>query len=136
MSLLLEDIIEFLVANKLYDGLAKDAFWDKMPDEPNRCIALFEYQGLEDLPWETDATHRSVQVVCRNSTASGAKTDVTQVYNLINSCLEEDSRIDFNGRFTQTVLRQTPFKIDEDEKNRVTYGFNMGITTSTDMIGG
>lgn len=131
MSLLLEDILTEFVDNTLYNGMGLDAFWDKMPASPDRCIAVYEYTGLPEVPYE-EAVHRSVQVVCRNSSASLAKIDAERVHEFIVTRLDETGRIDFNGRFTQTTLRQTPFKIDEDDLNRVQFGFNMGITTSRD----
>lgn len=131
MSLLLEDILTELVDQGLYTGLGKDAFWDKMPAMPDRCITLYEYTGLPEVPYE-EAVHRSVQVTCRNTSASLAKTDAERVHEFIVSSLDETGRIDYNSRFTQTSLRQTPFKIDEDDNTRVIFGFNMGITTSRD----
>ena len=132
MSYLLKDIIEFIASNDLCEGAAIDAFWDKLPDLPDDCLALFEYASDVERPWDKDTMHRSVQIIFRAPTASKAKAKATQVYNLINDSLDEAGRIDYNGRFSQTTLRQTPFKIDEDAKARVFYGFNMGITTSID----
>lgn len=131
MSLLLEDILEEIVNQGIYNGLGLDAFWDKMPSSPDRCLVVYEYTGLPEVPYES-AVHRSVQVTCRNTSASLAKADAERVHEFIVTSLEEDGRIDFNGRFTQTSLRQTPFKIDEDDRSRVIFGFNMGITTSRD----
>lgn len=131
MSLLLEDILEELVNQGFYNGLGLDAFWDKMPSSPDRCLVVYEYTGLPEVPYES-AVHRSVQVTCRNTSASLAKIDAERVHEFIVTSLEEDGRIDFNGRFTQTSLRQTPFKIDEDDRSRVIFGFNIGITTSRD----
>ena len=132
MSYLLEDIIQFLADADACEGAAKDAFWDKLPDAPDECIALFEYTSEGERPWDKETMHRSVQIIFRAQTAAKAKAKATQVYNLINDSLDEAGRIDYNGRFSQTTLRQTPFKVDEDEKARVVYGFNMGITTSID----
>lgn len=132
MSLLLEDMLTFLVDNGICKGLGEDAFWDKLPDSPDSCIAVFEYEGMAEMPYETDALHRSVQIVCRASTASSAKATATRVHNLIRSSLDETGKIIYNGRFTQTSIRQAPFKLNEDKKARVTYGFNLGITTSED----
>ena len=131
MSLLLEDILTELVSQELYIDLGIDAFWDKMPSSPDRCLTLYEYTGLPEVPYE-EAVHRSVQVTCRNTSASLAKADAERVHSFIVTSLDEAGRIDFNGRFTQTSLRQTPFKIDEDDLSRVIFGFNMGITTFID----
>lgn len=131
MSLLLEDILAELVNAELYNGPGLDAFIDKMPSSPDRCIVLYEYTGLPEVPYE-EAVHRSVQIVCRNSSSSLAKTDADRVHEFIVTSLDETGRLDYNGRFTQTSIRQTPFKIDEDDLCRVQFGFNIGVTTSRD----
>lgn len=133
MSLLLEDMLTFLVDNGICTGLGEDAFWDKLPDNPDSCIAIFEYEGMAEVPYEPDAIHRSVQIVCRAPTAASAKATATRVHNLIRSSLDETGKVVYNGRFTQTSIRQAPFKLNEDKKSRVTYGFNLGITTSEDL---
>lgn len=135
MSLLLEDILQFLVDNRLYQGLGVDAFWDKMPDSPDSCVVAYEYMGFAEVPYE-EAVHRSIQIVCRETSASLAKASVTKVHNLIRSSLDETGAIYYNGRFTQTSIRQAPFKLNEDSKNRVTFCFNLGITTCEDTLGG
>ena len=135
MSLLLEDLLQFFVDNNLYKGLGVDAFWDKLLDKPDSCIVVFEYTGFAEVSYEP-AVHRSVQVVCREPSASLAKASVTKVHNLIRSSLDETGVIYLNGRFTQTSIRQTPFKLNEDKESRVTYGFNLGITTTEDELGG
>lgn len=132
MALLLEDILQEFANQGFYSGLAIDCFWDKMPDEPNSCVVAFEYYSEPDVPWEDAAVHRSVQLVFRESSASLAKAAATRVYNYLRSSLDETGKLFFNGRFTQTSLRQTPFKLDEDDRGRVVYGFNMGITTARD----
>lgn len=131
MSLLLEDILQYFVDNGICKGIGVDAFWDKLPEAPDSCIAVFEYEGMPVEPYEP-AVHRSVQVICREPSAILAQTTALRAFRLIQSSLDESGRIDFNGRFTQTSLRQTPFKLDEDESNRVVYGFNMGVTTEND----
>lgn len=133
MKLLLEDILQELCSANLCAALGEDCFWDKLPDSPDSCIAVFEYNSESDVPYENDAVHRSVQLVCRESTAISAKAKVTRVYDYIRSTLDETGVMYFNERFTQTSLRQTPFKLDEDDRSRVIYGFNMGITTARDI---
>lgn len=131
MSLLLEDMLAAFTEANLYNGAGLDAFIDKMPANPDRCIVLYEYTGLPEVPYE-EAVHRSVQIVCRNSSSHLAKTDADSVHEFIVTSLDETGRLDYNGRFTQTSIRQTPFKIDEDDLGRVQFGFNIGVTTSRD----
>lgn len=131
MSLLLEDILTEFATQQLYSALGTDLFWDKMPDMPDRCLVVYEYTGLPEVPYE-DAVHRSVQIVCRNVSTTLVKADIERVHDFLVTSLDEAGRIDFNTRFAQVSIRQTPFKIDEDERNRVLFGFNIGITTSRD----
>ena len=131
MGFLLDDIALFLTEHGLCKGLGVDIFTDKLPDSPDECYVLFEYDGAPEVPYE-QAVQRNVQLICRATSAIQAKTNATSVHNLIKQSLDETGRIDYNGRFTQTTLRQTPFKLDEDEKNRVVFGFDMGMTTSID----
>lgn len=132
MSLLLQDILEYLVDNELCEAVGTDAFMDKRPDQPDTCFTIYEYEGMAEAPYETVATHRSVQLTYRAPTAAEAKVGITKAHNLIRSSLDETGVIYFNGRFTQTSIRQTPFKLLEDSNARVVYGFNMGITTEED----
>lgn len=124
-------MIQFFTDHNLCEGLGIDAFWDKLPDTPDNCIAIFEYTGFLEEPWEP-TVHRNVQIICRAPSAINAKANATRLHNLIKSSMDETGRIDFNDRFTQTTIRQTPFKINEDDKSRVVFGFNLGITTAID----
>lgn len=133
MALLLEDILQEFVLQGFYEGLGIDLFYDKMPDQPDRCLVVYEYAGLPEVPYE-QAVHRSVQIVCRNTSTTLVKADIERVHTFIFNSLDEAGRIDFNGRFTQSTIRQTPFKIDEDDRTRVLFGFNIGVTTCRDTI--
>ena len=103
MSLLLEDILQFLVDKKLYQGLGVDAFWDKLPDKPDTCVVAYEYSGFAEVPYE-EAVHRSIQIVCLEPSASLAKASATRVHNFIRSSLAETGVIYFNCRFTQARI--------------------------------
>ncbi len=131
MALLLEDILTEFVSQGICEGLGVDAFWDKMPAEPSKCLCVYEYSGLPEVPYE-DAVHRSVQIVCRNTSTALVKSDIERVHEFLVTSLDEAGRLDFNGRFSQVSIRQTPFKLDEDDRARVLFGFNIGITTQRD----
>lgn len=124
---LLLDIITYLTNNKIVEGDGVDAFRDFTPDEPDNVVVLNEYQGSPPLFYE-ESVHRSVQVCVRNIDADIARATALKIYKLMQS---KNSVINFTeDRWGQVSLRQPPFKIDMSEKERTTYSFNMGITTT------
>ena len=126
---LLEDLISYCVSNSLLVGDGEDAFRDFLPESPDACVAFIEYSGSPVHP-VLDYVHRSVQVVVRCADAESAHTKASQLCNIFKS-QTESLRIDFSETtWGQVYIRQTPFRIDQDESDRVIYGFNLGITTN------
>ena len=126
---LLEDIIKYLTSLHIVEGDGIDAYRDFMPDKPDNIMALYEYKGDPVLP-HTDVVHRSVQVVVRNKSVKAA---VQKAMQLCSAFIKSDEaqRINFTlYRWGQVHVRQTPIKIKQDDKGRVYYGFNLGITTT------
>lgn len=128
---LLEDIVEYLKSNGLVEGDGVDTFRDFQPEAPDNIISLHEYKGDPVSPY-TEVVHRSVQVIVRNTSAAAAKNKADQVFKAFRNH-DETQRIDFTTtRWGQVHIRQAPIKIKQDDKNRIHYGFNLGITTTTD----
>ena len=126
---LLLDIVNFLTNNSIVQGDGVDTFRDFTPEAPDFLVALHEYKGDPAVPYDP-AVHRSVQVTARDKNADIARTKALQIYNALYS---ENLIVHFTSdRWGQVYLRQTPFKISQDENGRVTYGFNVGITTTTE----
>lgn len=126
---LLQALIEYakVQGQPVEDGV--NAFRDFLPDEPDDCIALFEYLGDPVSPF-IECRHRSVQVVCRAADADAAREKAFDIQKIFEA-ETESLRIDFTDTlWGQVYIRQSPFKLDQDEQNRVLYGFNLGITTN------
>lgn len=124
---LLLDIVTFLTNNNIVQGDGIDAFRDFMPDSPDNVVALHEYKGDPPVHYDT-AVHRSVQVSVRNKDADEARLKCLSIFKLLQS---DNLIINFTpDRWGQVHLRQPPFKLRHDEKDRVTYAFNFGITTT------
>ena len=124
---LLLDIVTFLADNKIVQGDGVDAFRDFTPEAPDSLVALHEYKGDPAVHYDP-SVNRSVQVTVRDKDADVARQKALNIYKLLTS----DNLI---GQFTpdrwgQVHLRQPPFKIGQDDNDRVTYGFNIGITTT------
>lgn len=124
---LLLDIVTFLADNGVVQGDGVDAFRDFTPEAPDSLVALHEYKGDPAVAYDPNV-HRSVQVTARDKDADVARQKALRVYKLLTS---DNLIIQFTpDRWGQVYLRQPPFKIGQDDNDRVTYGFNIGITTT------
>lgn len=124
---LLLDIVTFLADNKIVQGDGVDAFRDFTPEAPDSLVALHEYKGDPAVHYDPNV-NRSVQVTVRDKDADVARQKALNIYKLFMS---DNLIVQFTpDRWGQVHLRQPPFKIGQDDNDRVTYGFNIGITTT------
>ena len=126
---LLEALVTYGVAKGVLVGDGEDSFRDFMPEAPDNVIVFHEYAGDPVSPF-TDSVHRSVQVKVRSKSATLARAKAWQLIGIFRSA-SESLRVDFtDSLWGQVYIRQTPFKISQDESNRTVYCFNLGITTN------
>ena len=124
---LLLDIVTFLADNKIVQGDGVDAFRDFTPEAPDSLVALHEYKGDPAVFYDQNV-NRSVQVTVRDKDADVARQKALNIYKLLTS---DNLIVQFTpDRWGQVHLRQPPFKIGQDNNDRVTYGFNIGVTTT------
>lgn len=130
MAALLLDIVTYFTRKQLIAGDGIDAFRDFKPETPDNIISVHEYKGDPVSPF-IDEVHRSVQVLVRDKNANTARERSLALCKAIIADMKEDGRVDFTAeRWGQVYVRQSPFKISQDESDRVLYGFNLGITTN------
>lgn len=104
-------------------------FRDTMPDNPDNAIALYEYQGTRDF-LQIDGATRPVQIVVRDKSATAAKVLARQLYSLLKT---DDSILYLTSeRWTTIYLKEPPFKLKADDKDRIYYCFNVITTTYED----
>jgi len=128
MSLLLS-LVEYGVSKGILVGDGEDSFRDFMPEVPDSVVVFSEYAGDPYSPF-TDCVHRSIQIKVRSMDAEAARAKAVQLYGIFAS-EAETLRINFSGTlWGQVYIRQTPFKLSQDSAGRVTYCFNLGITTN------
>lgn len=126
---LLLDIVTYFAKLNIVKGDGIDTFRDFVPAEPDSIVVLTEYQGSPIVPYEL-SVHRSVQVSVRDKSANAARLKALELFHALRS---DSLIIKFNeDRWGQVSLRQTPIRLGTDQQNRVTYGFNIGITTTID----
>lgn len=126
---LLSALIEYGVSNGVLIGDGEDSYRDFTPEVPDTAITFAEYSGNPVSPF-TDCVHRSIQVKSRSMDAEAARAKALQLFGLFKSDTES-MRVDFSDSlWGQVYIRQTPFKLEQDIAGRVTYCFNLGITTN------
>lgn len=126
---LLLDIVTYLTTKKVIKGDGIDTFRDFIPEEPDSVVAITEYSGSLGTKFDPTA-HRSIQVLARDANADKARIKALELYEALLP-KSEDGRVDFTSdRWGQVHMRQTPFRMKTDSSDRVSYGFNMGITTT------
>ena len=126
---LLEALIQYCVDNGALAGDGEDSYRDFMPETPDTVVVFAEYAGDPVLPF-IDCVHRSVQVKARSMDAEAARAKAVQLLELFKS-ESESRRIDFSDTlWGQVYIRQAPFKLSQDTAGRVTYCFNLGITSN------
>ena len=131
MADLLADVVAYLIANDyaVEDGV--DIFRDIRPDTPDNIVIVSEYPGL---PSQTgvDALDRRLQISVRNSNVNLARELAWSLYNFLDTPLDRIKDDITEERWGVLYALQTPFKLDVDDRNRITYAFNLGITTYRD----
>lgn len=126
---LLELLIEYCVSRGVLVGDGEDSYRDFTPEVPDTAVTFAEYAGSPVSPY-IDCVHRSVQVKSRSMDAEAARVKAQQILELFRSDTEA-LRVDFSDTlWGQVYIRQTPFKLMQDTAGRVTYCFNLGITTN------
>jgi len=126
---LLESLVTYGISKGVLVGDGDDSFRDFMPEAPDSVVVFHEYAG-SPVSQFTTSVHRSVQVKVRDKDANTARSKAWQLVDIFKSTTES-LRVDFtDSLWGQVYIRQTPFKLSQDESNRVIYCFNLGITTN------
>jgi len=123
---LLEAIIDYIIVAGYATVKDTDIFKDTSPVSPDELVAVYEYNGTPVAAF-TDMSVRSVQVTVRAKKAAVAKT---KIWNIYRSMHKEELMITLGGKTCLIAMRNTPIKIDVDEKHRTIFAFNCGITTN------
>lgn len=122
MNFLLEQIEQHIVLGGVTEAIGIDTLLEK----PDDTVAIYEYQGINSIP-QYGLSLRSVQIVVRSKTVAKASSLIDTIYKMFKS---EDGVFTIGNLPACLVnLRQRPFKFKVDDKGRVLYCFNLGITT-------
>ena len=100
-----------------------DIFLGLMPDQPDNCIALFEYAGSPpDLHWNGE--YPGLQVRVRNKSYAAARTKIGEAMTALHGLHEQTLS---GTRYLLIKARGSPEILKRDNNNRVELFVNFEI---------
>jgi len=124
---MLNDIGTYLQAQGV-GTVETDIFLGLMPDQPDNCIALFEYAGSPpDLHWNGE--YPGLQVRVRNKSYAAARTKIGEVINKLHGLHEQTLS---GTRYLLIKARGSPEVLKRDNNNRVVLFVNFDIIKERD----
>ena len=105
-----------------------DMFLGLMPDQPDNCIALFEYAGSPpDLHWNGE--YPGLQLRVRNKSYAAARTKIGEAMTALHGLHEQTLS---GTRYLLIKARGSPEILKRDANNRVELFVNFEITKERD----
>ena len=124
---MLSDIGNYLQVQGI-GTLGTNIFLGLMPDQPDNCVALFEYAGSPpDLHWEGE--YPGLQVRVRNKGYAAARTKIGEVMEKLHGLHEQTLS---GTRYLLIKARGSPEVLKRDNNNRVELFVNFEIIKESD----
>ena len=124
---MLSDISTYL-KNQGVGTPGTDMFLGLMPDQPDNCVALFEYAGSPpDLHWSGE--YPGLQVRVRNKSYAAARTKIGEVMEKLHGLHEQTLS---GTRYLLIKARGSPEILKRDNNNRVELFVNFEIIKECD----
>jgi hypothetical protein len=115
--------ISAYLATKNVGTVGTDIFLGLMPDQPDNCVALFEYAGSPpDLHWLGE--YPGLQVRARDKSYASARTKIGEVMALLHGLHEQTLS---GTRYLLIKARGSPEILKRDANNRVELFVNFEI---------
>ena len=116
------------LATKSIGTVGTDIFLGLMPDQPDNCIALFEYAGSPpDLHWNGE--YPGLQVRVRNKSYAAARTKIGEAMAALHGLHEQTLS---GTRYLLIKARGSPEVLKRDNNNRVELFVNFEIIKESD----
>jgi hypothetical protein len=124
---MLSDIGNYLQAQGI-GTLGTNIFLGMIPDEPDNCIALFEYAGSPpDLHWNGE--YPGLQVRTRSKSYAAARSKIGEVMKKLHGLHEQTLS---GTRYLLIKARGSPEVLKRDNNNRVELFVNFEIIKERD----
>ena len=126
---LLDDLGTYLAAQVGTLTLGTNLYLGRMPDEPDTCVALYEYGG--DAPVNVmggdsmpPVEQPRIQILTRASGYSSARTLALECWTAVEAVLNES----LSGTLYHRVsANQSPFPLERDSRDRVLFAQNFRV---------
>jgi hypothetical protein len=116
------------LATKNVGAVGADIFLGLMPDQPDNCIALFEYAGSPpDLHWEGE--YPRLQVRVRDKSYAAARAKIGTVAALLHGLHEQ---VLSDTRYLLIKALGSPEVLKRDANNRIEIFVNFEIMKESD----
>lgn len=126
---LLDEIGTYLAAQVGSLTLGTNLFLGRMPDDPDTCVALYEYGG--DAPVNTMGSDAMppveqprIQILVRASGYSSARTLSLECWTAVEAVLNEELS---GTRYHRIAANQSPFPLERDSHDRVLFAQNFRV---------
>jgi len=124
---MLKEIGTFLQSQGI-GTLGANLFLGLMPDQPDNCIALFEYAGSPpDLHWNGE--YPGLQVRVRDKSYQAGKAKIEQIVRVLHGLHET---VLGGTRYLLVKARGSPEVLMRDENNRIEFFINFEIIKERD----
>ncbi|MBA1336730.1 MAG: hypothetical protein HPY66_3165 [Firmicutes bacterium] len=125
--MMLNEIGSYLQAQGV-GTLGSDIILGLMPDQPDNCIALFEYAGSPpDLHWSGE--YPGLQVRVRNKSYAAGRVKIGEIINLLHGLHETQLS---GTRYLLVKARGSPEVLKRDASNRTEWFVNFEIIKESD----
>ena len=105
-----------------------DIFLGLMPDQPDNCVALYEYAGSPpDLHWNGE--YPGLQVRVRSTSYSGGRAKIGEIVDLLHGLHEQELS---GTRYLLIKARGSPEVLKRDGSNRIEFLVNFEIIKERD----
>jgi hypothetical protein len=124
----LVDIANYLDANVAGLTLGTNLFIGRMPDDPNACVAVYEYGGTR--PDNTMGggapvlQNPSVQVRVRDTSYASAQTTANLCFVALEAIVDETIN---TTRYNRVTAIQSPFPLERDPEERIVFVQNFDV---------
>ena len=129
MGLFLDDLREYFISRGILSG--EQILINYRPDDPDLILVLSEYDSSGQFG-VYHANSRRVQFLLRNVSQTEAARKSWEIFNSL--FIDGQFIIHINeDRFIIPTPLQSPFHLEEDDKERSVYVFNASIATNKDF---
>jgi hypothetical protein len=130
---LLDDLGTYLATEVASLTLGTNLFLGRLPDDPDTCVAVYEYSGDDPVnvmggPGLPPVEQPRVQVAVRAAGYATAHTLAVECWTALEQVLNETLT---STRYHRVAAIQSPFPMRRDDQDRVVFAQNYRVIKDT-----